>query len=293
MQHYIKLIESSMLLEGEILPDLDDLQHPITDDMVFRMFHGVDDPVKVYEILTKGLSGKEKANRNYSYESNNNPYGLFVTPDFDTAKRFGAYILELNIRVRDLEAPVWPNGKFAGQGQYAPSFADDNEREEARELARSNALKMHDHIASSSRPEVAASLLASGERQALFTGVLDPNSTQAVWKRDNPQSTISPYSRMSRREFIKLFNEGGATNPFTGKESSIDMVKNSGIGRVLRPREIASLDLFVKRLITTTPLNLTTEKVIEILQKNPDMVKQYVWTDEQRDAILDDLNALR
>lgn len=292
MKQYIQLIENSMLVEGEILPSIEKLAAPLTDDMVIRMFHGVNDPSEVYKVLTQGLSGKSKANRNYSYEANNNPYGLFVTPDFETAKKFGAYILELNIRLRDLEAPVWPNGNFVAQGQYAPSFNDNDERDAAVIKAREAAMSMDDLIANSTRPELAASLLAHNERQALFTGELDPNSTKAVWKRDDPTSTVSSYQRMTRREFIEIFNNGEAKNPFSGQESSPDMIKSEGVSKVLRPRERASLDVFVQRLVMKNPKFLTYDKVIGILSKNQAMIRDYVWTDEQYNALIEQLNAL-
>lgn len=292
MNKYVKLLESYELYEGEILPDIEDMTTPLRDDQSIRVFHGVDRPEEIYFILTKGLSGTQKANRNYSYEGNNNPYGLFVTPDFDTAKKFGAYIMELNVRIRDLEAPVWPNGSFVSQGQYAPTFKQ-GEREQALIKARNDAKNSNEIISQSDRPEVAATLLALGERQALFTGMLDPNSVKAVWMRDNPQSVSSPYTRMKRREFIKTYDSGKATNPFHGGKSSKDLVDKLSdggkMGKLLRPRELGDIDTLIKRLQGKMKM-ITKERAIEVFKKNPDMIHDYVWNDSQYERIVDGLN---
>ena len=52
-----------------------------------RVYHGTDLNTGLLA-CTQGLSGKDKADRRYSYEYNNNPYGLFISSNFDNAKEF-------------------------------------------------------------------------------------------------------------------------------------------------------------------------------------------------------------
>ena len=81
---------------------------PLSDSDTIRVYHGAYDLGTVVQALKYGLTGDIRADRRYSYEANNNPRGLFVTPDLDVAKEFGPYIIEFHTRVSDLEAPVWP-----------------------------------------------------------------------------------------------------------------------------------------------------------------------------------------
>ena len=98
---------------------------PLKDTDVVRVYHGFYDNKYAYQFCKYGASGKELTSRVYSYESNNNPYGLFVTSNFKKAKDFSrpynglAVIIEFNARVKDLEAPVWPGGGYTVQGQMS------------------------------------------------------------------------------------------------------------------------------------------------------------------------------
>lgn len=290
MREYINLIESFELGEATIITDLETMNEPLSDDDTIRLYHGVDDPMVVHTAITRGLTGETKADRNFSYEANNNPYGLFVTPDFKTAKRFGAYIIELNIKVSDLETPVWPSGTFAGQGQYAPSFDNEEERNDALEKARTTSSSHeNDIISKSDSPEVAAMLLQGGERQALFTGKLNPNSIKTIWKRTDVGNVSSPYERLTRKEFLKIFKQGEVADPFSGKIYSDDDIKKHN--KLFLPRDKATLESFIELLLKKHK-HLTSDKIVTLLRKNHKIIKDHVWTKSQEQDIINDLEAL-
>ena len=60
---------------------------PLKDSDTIIVYHGFYSNNDVKIALTKGLSGQEIARRVYSYESGNNPKGLFVSIDFNVVKR--------------------------------------------------------------------------------------------------------------------------------------------------------------------------------------------------------------
>jgi 8-oxo-dGTP pyrophosphatase MutT (NUDIX family)/GNAT superfamily N-acetyltransferase len=173
-----------------------------------------------------GLSGRDLAARRYSYENDNNPRGLFVSLDAKQASEFaggaGAQaFIEFDCKYSELEAPVWPGGGFASQGQYAPEFGHggdgrDAKREAARLAQRAKA-KSSDiaTIASSSRPELAATLLGV-EWQALFVGDLNPERIRAIWYRPSYRES---FKRYKRQEFIKAHGSG---------KLSMDDMRNAG-----------------------------------------------------------------
>jgi len=174
-------------------------QQPLTDNKTIRVYHGVNDLRQFIHMLQHGLSGNTKISRRYSYENDNNPKGLFVTPDLKVAKDFGSYVIEFHTKVSDLEAPVWPGDSYTVQGDMEKFWKHDGEREEKRLADReriSNDEQTPSPIRKSDRPELAASIF-TGESQALFTGDLNPNSIRAVWINDTPQQS-GQYSNFTR-----------------------------------------------------------------------------------------------
>ena len=165
-------------------------------------------------IATKyGLSGKVKAKRIYSPESNNNPKGLFVSPSFNIAKRFATcgVVIEFNVKVGQLEAPVWPKGSYTIQGQMASYFKDDEEREKKRSEMRDVHKASNDkNVAKSDRPELSATLAKMAETQALYVGDLNPNMIRAVWYNEtlHKNNRINgPWDRITVKDFYKLVPE--------------------------------------------------------------------------------------
>lgn len=188
-------------------------EQPLKDNQTIRVYHGFNKMEDVEKTLRKGLSGKEKAKRIYSYESGNNPNGLFVTVDYDVATNFASsgVVIEFSTKVKDLEAPVWVGGRsYFVQGEFAKSFKDLSEREQQRLINREESKKSeYPRISKSDRPELAEVIFDNPERQALFVGDLDPNMIKYVWyneKRDKENLTNGKWVRMKRKEFIKRLN---------------------------------------------------------------------------------------
>lgn len=189
---------------------------PLKDSDNIVVYHGFYSKTDAEIALTKGLSGQEIARRVYSFESGNNPKGLFVSIDFNIIKRQFAgsgIIIEFSTKVSDLEAPMWVGGRYFKQGEYTKSFTDwewDNisskQREEERLRKREEAKKSeYDFIRLSDRPELAQSLYLEGENQALFIGNLNPNMIRAVWY--NPKKRHDDkWERITPKEFMHKFN---------------------------------------------------------------------------------------
>lgn len=130
---------------------------PLRDNDTVRVYHGTSTIEVVVSAIQNGSSGDTRADGRYSYESNNNPKGLFVTPDLRTAKEFGNLIIEFHTKVHDLESPVWPNGTFTVQGGMTGIFNDQQERELERMRQRNRFSNDEmEYIRNSDRPELAA-----------------------------------------------------------------------------------------------------------------------------------------
>jgi len=190
-----------------------DSETPLKDDEVIRVYHGFYSQDDALLTAKYGLSGKERASRVYSYEAGNNPKGLFVSVQFDTVKRDFAgsgVIMEFSTKVSDLEAPVWVGGRsYFVQGEYTKDFKDADEREQQRLINRKKyAASEFPAIANSDRPELAWALYEGPEKQALYTGDLNPNMIQAFWVNERlmkDRMTDGPWERLSRKEFIKKY----------------------------------------------------------------------------------------
>ncbi len=219
---------------------------PLKDSSTIRVYHGVRDYSDLVGFLKHGFSGKSHIGRTHSYENDNNPKGLFVTPDLDVAKEFtSSFIIEFHAPVSELEAPVWPSGSYTGQGQMAQYFGgDESKREQARIDARKTAIKTNqDYITKSDRPELAHSL-SGGETQALFTGDMNPNSIRAVWVRK--PNTYKEYERHNTKDFKQSLMKGNIKSAHGTKvswhETGDDKYK------LFKPRENATLDEMLVRL---------------------------------------------
>lgn len=281
------------LFEADVIGT--DHKNPLSDSDTIRVYHGTDDPNFLLTAVTKGLSGGMRADRRYSYEANNNPKGLFVTPDLKTAKDFGSYIIEFHTRVRDLESPVWPNGTFTGQGQMSGIFNDDADREQERIRQRMNWSESEfEFVRNSSRPEVAAMLLVSGERQALFTGDLNRNSIRAVWVSSDPTRINQPYERLHPRELLKRVKDEGLMDKFGSRVGGVD--KESEIfrninGKLVQPRDEVSFEYLVSQLKKARPM-IGEDMIRKVLRENPDYVRRYVWSDRQFNQVMGDIRRM-
>ena len=192
-------------------------ESPFKESDVITVYHGFRDADDAYITTLYGLSGKDKVGRAYSYESNNNPFGLFVTTNFNTAKEFASrgYIIEFDVQYRNLESPVWPSGSYTIQGESSQSWDWnnlDNQREEGRLKQREKALQNEfEAIRKSDRPELAESLMTPREYQALFVGHLPPNKISAVYtpilQEDGIPRVNDSWEKLSVQEFHDRFKE--------------------------------------------------------------------------------------
>jgi hypothetical protein len=183
-----------------------------------RVFHGFHSLSEALTAAKTGLSGRDRADRRYSYEHDNNPHGLFVTLKIDVAKDFtdrGA-IMEFNASLDDLEAPLWPSGGYTVQGQMAQYFGHGatgraNRRAKHRAMTAQTAeLVARDpeylgHVEQSDDPHRAFMLSTASEYQSLFVGHLDPAAITAFWVPDQSGKAgrYAEWSRMSREQFLE------------------------------------------------------------------------------------------
>jgi len=119
-----------------------EINDPFKDDEEYYVYHGFADTADAWNTLKKGLSGSEKVPRKYSYESQNNPMGLFVTLNRKTAQEFSSthgesVIFELLVSGKDLESPVWPSGSYTVQGQMAEYWKGDTFEEQMQDRENS------------------------------------------------------------------------------------------------------------------------------------------------------------
>lgn len=186
---------------------------PIKDSDTIRVYHGFYSFNDVQKVLSTGLSGKEKARRIYSYESGNNPNGLFVSVDFKVASKFATsgVVIEFSTKVSDLEAPIWVGGRsYFVQGEYTKSFKDLDEREQQRLINRQKAGESpYKFISKSDRPELAETIFDNPEKQALYIGDLNPNMIKYVWYNEQLHKNRrldGEWKRLRRKDFIKRLN---------------------------------------------------------------------------------------
>ena len=206
-------------------------QEPITDDSRIRVFHGCELKTAC-DIAINGTSGKEYHGRQYSYEAGMNPLGIFVTTDFETAKKFGVSnrgmaIIEFTAKGSDLESPVWNGqGSYFGQGSNPMPFDNAEQRNAQKMQYRQDALNTKDdyyydgnkrrdismsHVRNSDKPEMADRIFNNSEHQALFMGDLNPNMIKRIWvnlpREDGYVHTTDSYQPMSVRQFLKQFKD--------------------------------------------------------------------------------------
>jgi hypothetical protein len=282
--------------EARIIDPFAKEKQPLKNSDTIRVYHGTGDYKTLFQATMVGLSGGTRANRRYSYESNNNPYGLFVTPSLKVAKEFGDYIIEFHAKVSDLEAPVWPGGSFTVQGGMTKLFKDDSDRQDARKTQKqeiSDDEKIENYIRQSDSPDVAYWLFSYAESQALFVGDLNKNSIRAIWVPKNPQSIVSSYTRMNRKQFVRMAEKTGIrtrfnTITFPNEESHIEHLRKYK-EKIFEPKEDASLKKLLD--ILTSKYKLSRERIINIL-KTTSYIENYVWNDRQKQQLEKELQKL-
>jgi hypothetical protein len=204
---------------------------PIGPHEKIRVFHGTDIKTAI-KIAKNGLSGKEMANRSYSYEYGMNPNGLFVTTDFYTAKEFGYHyddqvILEFTVDSNDLDTPVW-NGQdtYFGQNTNPQPFLNRSERLGQKLRYQSDAENSElPFVAQSDNPAMAERIFNNNEHQALFYGDLMPNQIKRFWWKERGSNNYIP---LSYKQFMAKFGnysyqhvEDGRTSTKTIKKEKL------------------------------------------------------------------------
>lgn len=230
-------------------------EQPLKKGDVVRVFHGFNNHQEALIVAQKGLSGAQKVPRVYSYESDNNPKGLFVTGQFKIAEKFvGSYklsvIMEFDASYEELEAPVWPGGSWTGYGQYSQYWGWGSEGRRKRNAARKDIKSKYDSdqdapewIKLSDDPYMADLLLNSSESQSLFVGHLNAKNIKAFYVRpiENLVYT-SEWIKLSRKEFLDKYL------------SNIDPKHENKIKyKMFDPDESFSPELFKQRLNAKFP----------------------------------------
>lgn len=271
---YIKTFEQ--LNEARVLHND---SNPLLDSETIRVYHGFNSDISALQTIKYGLSGKTKAKRIYSYEAGNNPNGLFVTTDFETAKKFtGGIIIEFHTKVSDLEAPVWKGGgSYFVSGQMTKSFSDDDDRQSEVERQR----KLHSdsenkQIAKSDRPELANVLFDNPEKQALYTGDLDPNSIRAVWVKEElllNRLNKGDFKRMNSKEFIKKYGVNIEKEIDKREKQFQDRYTEEFYNfkqKIFKPREDFDIDVAYDRINKGMgdKLKMDKEEVIDIFKND-------------------------
>jgi hypothetical protein len=247
---------------------------PLYDNETIRVYHGFNRYEDAIMAVKFGFSGEEKARRIYSYESNNNPNGLFVTLDYDTAKKFTypsgdrgiIVIMELSVKVADLEAPVWPGGSYTIQGQMSQYWKDAEDRKingtlKARDEASNSEISF---VRDSDRPEVAAALIGN-ENQALFVGNINPNMIKAVFFGESGRHGYTPKTleRISIKEFLDKFESHEPEKNYDGRLSDRGEQYYRKKDRMFNPNDDFSMEIFNKESIE----NEWDDTDIEMLKK--------------------------
>lgn len=235
-------------------------EQPIMFGDTVRVYHGFNRTYQAYKAATQGLSGKEYAKRIYSFESNNNPKGLFVSSSLQDAKEFtGAYenisaIAEIHANEKDLEVPVWPGGSYTGFGGYSEYWSNDPEenasqrkeaqREKSQWVLQQAEKQGLDWILKSDRPDLAWFLQMGMENQALFIGDLNPNSIRTFWVQDIGEDghhhKKDPFYRVSRKEFISKIKSEYSEDSLKGDKYETD--------KIFQPREEFTVEKLVDRM---------------------------------------------
>lgn len=164
---------------------------------IIRVFHGFNRFENVKKILKQGLSGKETVPRVYSHHLPKELKGLFVTGEFNFAKKYAnsGVIIEFSVNIKDLI----PNDDEGFKTGY------DNIR-------------------------------FKHSSQAIFTGDLNPNMIKYVWYFNNGEwnkfSRKNFINKLhidtNRTGHVKyLPNDNFSLNDFSGASSAISFFKNA------------------------------------------------------------------
>lgn len=249
---------------GEFLNLSEELPERLT------VFHGFSQIEKAIDAVKYGLSGKSKVARDFSYEADNNPTGLFVTPELKIAKFFGDVVIQFEVETRELEAPVWPNGMFTGQNQKSEYFG----RDRAGRIARNARIKFEDedNLKNGRPSRLENSLFHFGENQALFIGHLNPSRISKIFIARRDDGIV--WEEISAEDFLKEF----------GHKKEVSDWSNSA--KLFAPDEDFAIDVFHVRLsskfkfITAEKINDSVKRMLsgdDPRRQFENGMKKYLW----------------
>ncbi len=286
MNNYLKRTLRETLLKEVRVLNFKNMENekPLSDNDTVRVYHGFNDYDDAFIASKFGITGKERAKRVYSYESNNNPNGIFVTLNIDIAKKFVyprgengiVAIAEFNVKYSDLEAPVWPDGGYTTQGQMSKNWDKENTREKGITLAREKALNSdYEFVKNSDRPEVAMSLM-SYEKQALLMADINPNMISAIWYSEsgNHGSMSNQFIRLKPIEFVKKFDDDYV--PSGNDIKTQDFHNKRSKNKIFQPNDNFDIKIFDKYLNDRSKQN---QNAIEFLQRmvNNNRLDLFLW----------------
>lgn len=268
-------------------------EEPFQEDDTIRVYHAFRDLNDAIMSAKHGLSGQDKADRVYSYEANNNPSGLFITTNFESAKQFTTFgaIMEFTCKYSELEIPVWPGGGYTVQGEMSQYWDWDklnDQRANATLIQREQAKESeYPAIANSSRPELAEMLMSPREYQALFTGHLNPNRINSFWLQDQQGTQLlmsDPWIQLTKDEFIEQY-QYSLQKDLSGRERMSD--KHMGIeGKMFAPEDEFDPTTLIQNI--SNNYSYSPEQLMEIIkelnfEQAQEIMSNYVWPKQTQD----------
>lgn len=270
----------------EIISELhhvDPITNPLKNNDTITVYHGFNKLDHAILTAKYGLSGSERVSRVYSYESDNNPLGLFVTPSLKIAKNFtssydAAVVIQFNANINDLEAPVWPGGSFTGYGGYSQYFGHGHEGRRTRlkkkkdvETQYKSDQTLDNNIQQSDNPYLSHWLSSGVESQALFKGHLNPKDITQFFVRElENQLYTTDWYTMSTTDFLQKFE------PYLKKYNQENITN--------KKRKLFAVDeefiptLFLERLQTKFKLsdvNETLTNITGMIISNKDKISTF------------------
>lgn len=196
---YNILFESCVGLVEEITDSQREQMKRLKPDDKITVFHGT--PLFRLPHLINGFDSTQEHKRDYRSGAHR---GLFVTLDWELAKRFGGgAILELEVKAKNIHGTDY--GGNIGREQKLQGKTEEFIKGEHPE---------------SFRPYLNYTMLQKGEPQGLLIGVIGPNQIKRVWVREG-----NDWKEYARDEYLKketVYNvEFGNEKRF--KDAGIDL----------------------------------------------------------------------
>lgn len=226
---------------------------PIKAGDTIKVYHGFDNKVNAVLAAKYGLSGKLRAMRRYSYETWNNPKGLFVTAEKKLAQWFAAgdgVVIEFIAKYEELEPPVWAGNLQDIMGQSTPKgdwesyqFKNKSQRKKAQDYYAKQILDDQPaYIKNSDNPYMAL-IMHNVEGQSLFIGNLNPNR---IISFSEPEDN---WKEKDLKEFLNKYKDLDVESLNVSSYHKHDK-------KIFMPDEEFDADKFVKTISSKYPANI-------------------------------------